>query len=112
MNIKWQEHISNEELLVKTKMDKLSTTMRRRWKFIGHTLRGEPESICNTALTWAPEGKRKRGRPKTTWRRTVEKERTLAGWRSWAEARTVAANRSEWRRSVEALCATRHPEDR
>ena len=109
MNIKWQEHISNEELLVKTKMDKLSTTiMRRRWKFIGHTLRGEPASICNTALTWAPEGKRKRGRPKTT----AEKERTLAGWRSWAEARTVAANRSEWRRLVEALRATRHPEDR
>ena len=29
----------------------------------------------NVAMTWAPEGKRKRGRPKTTWRRTVEKER-------------------------------------
>ena len=24
------------------------------------------------ALTWAPEGKRSRGRPKETWRRTVE----------------------------------------
>ena len=38
-------------------------------------------------------GKRKRGRPKTTWRRTVEKERAEAGWRSWDEARVAAANR-------------------
>ena len=26
-------------------------------------------------MTWAPEGNRRRGRPKTTWRRTVEKEK-------------------------------------
>ena len=31
--------------------------------------------------------KRKVGRPKTTWRRTVEKERTMAGWKSWEEVR-------------------------
>ena len=29
----------------------------------------------NVSLTWEPEGKRKCGRPKTTWRRTVEKKR-------------------------------------
>ena len=41
MKIKWQEHIRNEELLIRTKMEKLSTIiMKRRWKFIGHTLRG------------------------------------------------------------------------
>ena len=113
MKIIWQEHISNEELLIRSKMEKLSAIiMKRRWKFIGHTLRWETASICNTALTWAPEGKRKRGRPKTTWRRTVEKKRNLAGWRSWAEARTAAVDRSEWRRSLEVLCATRHLEDR
>ncbi|XP_077870300.1 uncharacterized protein LOC144363564 [Saccoglossus kowalevskii] len=113
MKIKWQEQVRNEELLARTGMEKLSTTvMKRRWKFIGHTLREEPTSICNTALTWAPEGKRKRGRPKTTWRRTVEKESNKAGWKSWAEARVAAADRTEWRRSVEALCATRHLEDR
>nr|XP_006822761.1 PREDICTED: uncharacterized protein LOC102806375 [Saccoglossus kowalevskii] len=102
MKIKWQDHVRNEELLTRTGMEKLSTTvMKRRWKFIGHTLREEPTSICNTALTWAPEGKRKRGRPKTTWRRTVEKERNKAEWKSWAEARVAAADRTEWRRSVE-----------
>jgi hypothetical protein len=29
---------------------------------------------AGTALDWAPEGKRKRGRPKETWRRTVKKK--------------------------------------
>ena len=56
--------------------------------------------------------KRRRGRPKTTWRRTVEKERAEAGWRSWEEGKTEAANRDKWRDSVKALCATRHKEDR
>ena len=27
---------------------------------------------CAVALGWKPEGNRNRGRPKTTWRRTVE----------------------------------------
>ena len=56
---------------------------RRRWRFLGHVLRIPREHHCVTALTWAPMGKRKVGRPKTTWRSTVEKERTMAGWKSW-----------------------------
>lgn len=31
-------------------------------------------SITWAAVHWAREGKRKRGRPKTTWRKTVEGE--------------------------------------
>ena len=47
-------------------------------------------------------------------------ERTLAGWRTWNEARAswgAAANKEMWKRSVEALCsfmyvrATRHEGD-
>ena len=33
-----------------------------------------------------PKGRRARGRPKTAWRRTVEKERNKAGWKSWEAA--------------------------
>ena len=47
---------------------------RRRWNWLGQVLRGD-ENDCFTALGWTPEGQRARGRPKTTWRRTVEKER-------------------------------------
>ena len=43
-------------------------------------LRMEDNSDCITALTWKPEGRRKVGRPRTIWRRTVEKERKGKSW--------------------------------
>jgi len=69
---------------------------RRRWNWLGHILRREGVNDCLTALGWTPEGQRARGRPKTTWRRTVEKERNKAGWKSWEVAKAVARNRECW----------------
>ena len=110
--IRWQDHVSTKELLERASMKPLSVeVMSRRWKMIGHILRKDRNDDCNVAMSWAPEGKRRRGRPKTTWRRTAEKERQEAGWRSWEEVRTAATNREEWRSSVKALCATRHEKD-
>lgn len=63
------------------------------------------------ALDWAPEGRRKRGRPKTTWRRMVQAERNGAEWTSWAPVRRAAANRQGWRNDVRALCASWHGEN-
>ena len=48
--------------------------MRRQWRWIGHFMRREQDNITRTALHWTPEGKRKRGRARNTWRRTVEAE--------------------------------------
>ncbi|VDP33622.1 unnamed protein product [Schistosoma curassoni] len=45
---------------------------KRRWKWIGHTLRTSSNCITRQVLTWNPEGKRKRGRPKNTLRREIE----------------------------------------
>ena len=113
MKIKWQDKISNRELLERAKVEKLSEEVRRRrWRFIGHILRQQPDNDCVTALTWTPEGRRKRGRPKTTWRRTVEKERSKAGWQSLGEVRTAAQDRNRWKAHVEALCATLTPGDK
>ena len=56
-------------------------------------------------LGWTPEGRRARGRPKTTCRWTVEKERNKAGWKSWEVAKAVAQDRKRWSDSVEDLCA-------
>ena len=100
LRICWQDHISTEELLERVDMKPLSEEVKlRRWKMIGHILRQDHNNDCSIAMTWAPEGKRRKGRPKTTWRRTVEKERKEGGWNSWSEARTVAANREKWRSS-------------
>ena len=86
--------------------------MKRRWRKIGHILRKDKDSDKMIASIWAPEGKRRKGRPKTTWRRTVEKERKELGWNTWEEARAVAVNRDRWRSLTEALCTTRCEEDR
>ena len=83
----------------------------RRWKTIGHILRQDQNNDCNIAMTWAPKGKRRRGRPKTTWRSTAEKEREEAGWESWNEVWIVAAG-GRWKCSVKGLCAMRREADR
>lgn len=40
---------------------------KRRWSWIGHIIRKDPADNCAVVLGWMPEGRRKRGRPKTTW---------------------------------------------
>lgn len=47
--------------------------------------------IVGHGITWAPEGKR-RGRPKSTWRCTVDKERQEVGWQIWDKVQTIVAN--------------------
>jgi hypothetical protein len=66
----------------------MTQKIRKRW--IGHTLRKEDGKIPKAALLWNPQESRKRGRPKTSWRRSVIKE---AGW-SWNKLRFLAADRS------------------
>ena len=110
LRIDRKDHATTQELLEKAGMKPLSKEVKRcRLKMMCHILRKED---CNIAMSRAPEKKRKKERPKTTGRWTVEKERKHAGWRSWEEARTAATNREKWRTSVEALCATRRVEDR
>ncbi|KAL9988231.1 hypothetical protein ACROYT_G002653 [Oculina patagonica] len=79
--------ISNEEIRNRANINTISEQIfRRRWKFIGHILRMDPSKHPKTALTWAPEGRRSRGRPRETWRRTAERERAALGFGSWNEA--------------------------
>ena len=79
---------------------------------MGHVVRMPRQHHCATALTCTPMGKRKVGRPKTTWRRTVEKERTMAGWKSREYARALAKDWDKWKKSSAALSATERTEDR
>ena len=106
LKIRWQQRIPNERVMEISGLNNISCGIRRRrWNWLGHNLRREGEDDCKTALGWQPEGRRARGRPKTTWRRTVEKERNEAGWRSWNTAKVAARDRTKWNDSVAALCA-------
>jgi hypothetical protein len=101
----WSNKISNEDLLRQCKQENMATILlRRRWKWIGHVIRKDRNSITRTALHWTPEGKRKRGRPKNTWRRTVEGEMKTMN-NTWGRVKKMAKDRQKWRTFVAALHA-------
>ena len=101
MKIYWPMKISNEEIQKRAIISTISEQIFRwRWKFNGLVLRMDPNKHPKTVLTWAPEGRRSRGRPKETWRRTVEKERTVLGFGSWSEVTVAARDRVTWRRRM------------
>ena len=75
LKIFWPRTISNEELYRRTNTAPLSVEIkRRRWCWIGRINRMALNAIPRVAMRWTPTGKRKRGRPKLTWRRSVEEE--------------------------------------
>ena len=107
----WPNKITNKDLYQLTSQRDIREEIKiRKWKWIGHVFRREKNNISKVSMRWTPAGKRKRGRPKETWRRTVESELKEIGM-TWAEAEKKAQDRKLWRELVMALCASRHEED-
>ena len=85
LRIWWQNCINNKELWQQTNQLPPPLQIRKRkWTWIGHTLRKDPSSSTRQAFKWNPQGKRRRGRPRNTWRRSVEDEMSKAGHPSHA----------------------------
>ena len=104
--IYWPNTITNEELHRKAGAEPITKQVqRRRWRWIGHVLRQQTTALSRVALRWTPDGRRRRGRPKETWRRTVEREMKEKGW-TWGRLERASADRHQWRALVEGLCAT------
>ena len=80
----------------------------KKWRWIGHTMRKPTSSSGTTrqALTRNPKGKRKRGRPRNTWRRDVESEARKMGY-TWQEIATMAQRRIRWRALIDGPCSQR-----
>ena len=74
---------------------------KRKFRWIGHTLRKDDGEIPKAALLWNPQGNRKRGRLRNSWRRSVIKETG----RSWNELRFLAADRQKWKGLINNLCS-------
>ena len=111
LRIRWPERISNNELWRRTKQIPITDVVRqRKWRWIGHILRRDHSCIARHSLDWNPQGKRKRGRPVMTWRRTLAAELKKVRM-SWGEAKRLAQDRVRWRAVVLALCPEGDEED-
>ena len=75
-------------------IDRLATANGVRW--YGHVLRRDDDSILRVALDLEVTGKRKRGRPKKTWKKQVEEETEKVGLK-----KEDALNRAKWRDGVQ-----------
>ena len=91
------------ELQKQTKQEDIRTLVtKRRWRWIGHVLRKGNNNIAGIAMRWTPEGKRSKGRSKTTWCRTVEKGLRELNY-SWSTIETLAKDRQRLKDFVAAL---------
>ena len=104
LNIRWPNIISNNTLWQRTNQIPIQDEIRKRkWRWIGHTLRKENKEIAKQAFEFNPQGSRRRGRPKHTWMRTVLDEAKGQG-KSWLQVKSLARNRTNFKNFVEALC--------
>ena len=95
--------ISNENLLTLTAQIPVSTEIgRRKWKWIGHTLRKKPPDIAYQAMSWRPPGKRKPGGQFATWQSSVRREAAQQGV-VWNQLSHLAENRVRWKSFVDTL---------
>ena len=107
VKIYWPNKISNNDLWTRTKQPPAADEIgRRRWRWIGHTLRKPVSNTTRQALTWNPQGKRSRGRPKNTWRRDLQADTKRLGG-TWSQIEKNASDRELWRSLVDGLYPSR-----
>lgn len=108
LKIFWPKKIRNTVLLRKCKQEPIDIEIRRRkWGWLGHTLRRDADSISRQALDWNPQGQRRVGAPRRTWRRSLDMEiRKINPTYSWRSIKPRAADRNGWRGIISTLCDT------
>ena len=80
LRIWWPNIISNTDLWRVTDQEDINLEIRKRkFRWIGHTLRKEDGEISKVALLWNPQGSRKRGRPKIAGEDRSSRKRVEAG---------------------------------
>ena len=107
LKIRWPDIISNQDLWKRTRQHPIEVDiLQRRWEWFGHTLRKSSSNITRQALTWNPQVKRKRGRPRNSWRRDLKADMGRNGY-TWGELQRVAQDRDDWRVLIGGLCPRR-----
>ncbi|VDO84752.1 unnamed protein product, partial [Schistosoma curassoni] len=103
LRIRWPDTISNNQLWERTnQIPAVEEIRKRRWKWIGHTLGKAPSCITRQALTWNPQGRRRR--PKYTLRREMEVDMRRTD-KNWIELEMKTEDRVGWKMMVGGLCS-------
>ena len=106
LKVRWFDLVSEEELRRRTGQQSVIEKIKiARWKWYGHVLRMSDDRIPKQALDWRPDGRRRVGRPKDTWRRTLAREMNLNNLEE-DDVRMMAEDRATWRSFVADLWTT------
>jgi hypothetical protein len=85
--------------------------LQRKWRWLGHTFRKATVSVTRHAITWHPQGNRRRGRPKITWQRNVESEMMEISL-SCERVERLVQDRDAWKAFVGGICTSKEAEGR
>ena len=71
--ISWTEHMSNDEVLLRTGVERelLSIVKPRKTSYQGHMLKGDRYSIPKLTIQGKIDGRRGRGRKQHSWLRNI-----------------------------------------
>ena len=96
LGVTYRDRVTNDEIYRRTATRPFSQIIEtRRMKYAGHVIRMTPERDQKIALNWRPEGRRGRGRPRLTWRRTFKQDLERRNIEP-SRMEEVASDRSAW----------------
>ena len=104
LKVTYRDRITNEEIYRRTSTRPLSEIIEmRRMRYAGHVLRMPSERDPKIAFEWRPEGRRRVGRPRATWRRKFQKDLEARNI-PLRDVGDIAQDRLTWR-NLAARCA-------
>jgi len=73
LNIKWQDHVTNNTLKERTKLpDLFDIILKKKWQWAGHIARMS-DNLALDLTKWKPTTTRHPGRPKMRWADNIAK---------------------------------------
>ena len=119
--IPYMAHITNEEVRHRTGQPQVTSVIaKRRLSLFGHLARADPSQdhsrILRAAIDRPPDWRRRAGRPRRTWLRTIELDLrphaiTLVSTQRGCVRRTVQSGISLWRRLCSLMGALLDDDD-
>ena len=90
------DRIRNEEIRRRLNVMPIEALLRQgRLRWYGHVQRRDDGNAIRRAVSMALPGKRKRGRPRKTWKQQITEDMMIQGVTT-----PMTANRAEWRRRI------------